>query len=228
MAVAFDANASSPVHTAGATSLSLTTFTMGSVSNGALVSQLFTALDVSSIVANWDSGGTPQSMTSIITAASASTHRVAMNGLVAPTSGNKTLAVSWTTSSEAYLNATSWSGVNQTGGSTTFAHTGTATAFGQPTLTITSAVGNATLAITVIDASNNVSITQTDVINSVGTALQAMGTRGTGAATVAHTWDGDSNTWVVIGVDIVAAATATFIARQNLPSRQPMIRASSY
>lgn len=203
MAVALDVNGTA-AHTAGATSLNLS-FTMGTVSNGALVSQLFTANNVTSITATWDSGGTNQSMASIVTAASASTHRVALNGLVAPTAGAKTLATSWTTSSEAYLNATSWSGVNQTGGTTSFAHSGNATGFGAPTIAVTSASGNATMAIAVADAGNYASTTQTDVVNQVGTAIQAVGTRGSGAATVTHTWAGDSQTWVVAGVDIVAA-----------------------
>jgi hypothetical protein len=130
--------------TASGTSASYTGITVGSGSNRALIALINFGHtsgpnDPSSITATWDSGGTNQAMTQLALFTPGSSGASGIWGLVAPTSGNKTLAVSWTTANESYIAGISFTGVDQTGGTTSFpnAATGSATS-----LTIPSAVGD--------------------------------------------------------------------------------------
>jgi hypothetical protein len=213
MAVAFDAAGTEGKATVlGTTGISYTGLTVGaSLSNGALVVVLVSDANVSSPVAVWDNGGTNQAMT-LIGTTSFTFEQVNVFGLVNPISGNKTLKVTWNAvTSEMYIGAASWSGVDQTGGATSFAHyngaSGTSTA---PSVAITSATGNAVMA----------GIGQTQFLNSVsGTVLWAIDNggpnigvgifRSAGAASV--TMSGVisvSTDWAIGGVDIVAASVA--------------------
>jgi hypothetical protein len=160
MAVAFDAKGTADATGNGATSKDLTVLTItGALSNSALVAQVgFSLQTVASVTLAWDNAGTPQSMTQITAANGTGTvARAELWGLIAPTSGNKTLHAAWTGASDVYLQAASWSGVDQTGGATSFAHstsaTGTTTGnnITHNSITITSAVNNATMDAVCVD-----------------------------------------------------------------------------
>lgn len=128
MAVAFDAVSSGDTRVAGATSLSHTNLTVGSGANRALVVLLvFSSLSVTAISCTWDSGGTNQAASSITSIGNGAGGLSVLFGLVAPTSGNKTLAVSWSGSSDCTCAAISFTNANQTGGTTTFANAATNT-----------------------------------------------------------------------------------------------------
>src|SRR2546428_12764173 len=106
MAVTLDARSTTPAQANAVTTIDLTTFTVGSGSNRALVAQIAWGSGggtPSGITLNWDQLGTPQAMTLIKTVTNGSLV-VALYGLVNPTSGNKTLRASWTTAVDVDLN----------------------------------------------------------------------------------------------------------------------------
>jgi hypothetical protein len=130
-------------------------------------------------------------------------------GLIAPTSGAKTLKVTWVGTSDIVINCTSWTGVNQTGGTTTFPHgtsgTGTNTI---PTLTVTSATGNAVMVTASGSAYPFTGPSQTQTfLETGGSSVNTSGQRAAGATTVISTWSAGANgLWVEVGTDILAAA----------------------
>src|ERR1700674_83973 len=91
--VARDACASAAQNNVSGTSFTSTQFTVGSASNRALVVTVAFAGATSAQTATWDSGGTNQAMS----VHSTNGGLTVIFTLVAPTSGNKTLSVSWTT-----------------------------------------------------------------------------------------------------------------------------------
>lgn len=208
MAAAFDANATTFISGNGVTSLSLTTLTVGSGTNRALVAQMsFKVTTISSLVVNWDSAGTPQACTSIIAANNGANCRSVELGLVNPTAGNKTLAASWTTASDAILNATSWTGVDQTGSTTSFPNGTSATGTTTPaSLVITSASGDATMANATTSGNVFTSPTQTATYSEGNLDnISGNGSRAAGAATVTHSWTAPAGSWVIVGSSIKAS-----------------------
>jgi hypothetical protein len=151
--------------------------------------------------------------------------RAELWGLIAPTSGNKTLNAAWTGASDICVQAVSWSGVDQTGGATSFAHSTSATGSttGGPsthnTITITSAVNNATMdAASGIATFNSAGQTST-YIDNTPTNISGAASRAAGAATVTHTWNCTStpaDPWVSVGVDIVASGAAATVTYPQL------------
>ena len=127
MAVVVDSIDTTPALASGATSLNLTTLTVGVGANRALYATLVLDGVTSSATATWDFGGTNQAATLLGSVAdSSSACKIYVFGLVAPTSGSLTLRATWTGTADACLSAASFTGVNQAGGSATFAHLVTA------------------------------------------------------------------------------------------------------
>ena len=208
--VSFDAKATSAtVQTSPGTTISNANLTVGSGANRALVATLsFNNNNPSSVSCTWDVGGTNQSMTLIVNGVYSTTARSSLWGLIAPTSGNKTLTCSWTGNAEAYLSAVSWTGVNQTGGSTSFpdsAATNGASSSGSNT--ITSQVNDAAIdAFFTNTAPGTLTPTQTVVYNT-STASYMMGsTRAAGSSSVAFSWTytGSSGGWADAATSIHA------------------------
>lgn len=200
----------------GTTGFTCSTLTVGGGANRALVVQItFSAKTITGLGCVWDSGGTNQSMTAIPGASGASAGTagfVNFFGLVAPTSGAKTLKCTWdATASDYTVIGLDYTGVNQTGGATSFPNGACAT--GNSTtasLALTSALNNQTVAGA--GANNTISSvsTQTSLyIDNVPTNVSGSASRETaagGAASVTHTWAVVSTQWVVCGTDIQAAA----------------------
>lgn len=204
MAVTFDAQ--DKVQATTVTTVDLTTLTVGSGANRVLLARLHLGGPTTARTVVWDPAGTNQSLTLIAEIANGSGPFTALWGLVAPTSGNLVLRASWTTSRSVVLGGIAWTGADQAGGATTFAHAATAIGTSTtPSITVTSAAGNA-----VVDAStdgdNYNSGTQTvDYIDN--TSATAGGSRAAGAASVVMEWTiASSDNWASAGVDIVAAA----------------------
>lgn len=213
-AVVFDANATATCTNNGVTSINCSTLTVGSGSNRALVCQVnFSLKTVASVALVWDNGGTNQAMTQIVAAnGTGSVARAELWGLVAPTSGAKQARLTWTGSSDVVINCVSWTGADQTGGTTSFAHSTSATGSATPAaITITSAVGNATMETSCMDAGTVTTTTQTSTfVDNNPTNISTGGSRAAGAATVTHsrTVTGGPPHWVTVGVDIVAGGGA--------------------
>ena len=207
MTVAFDAKSTTTVNGTG-TSTTLTTLTVGSGANRALIVELAIGTAATSISVKWDVAGANQTCTLIKSAVNGSTAKAELYGLVAPASGNKIVTVSWTGSAEFNVSAFAVTGADQTGGVTTFPHSTSASGTGSPTITITSAVGNMTADSG--GSSSNWSVpTQTQVyINNTNGSVVGCGSRAAGAASVVHAWT-DGGIWVLVGTDIQAAGTTS-------------------
>lgn len=220
MAVAFDANASAVVTGTGVTSITSSNLTVGGGSNRAVVCQLVLSFKTpTGESVNWDQTGTPQAMTSIIAANGTGTiARAELWGLVNPTAGAKQAKAAWTGASDVYINCTSFTGVDQTGGATTFPNStsGTGTRSGATpfSLSITSAAGNMTVAAIALDIGSLSTPTQTQTFLSNALACDGAASRAVGAASVAHAWNGDTNGghWVIVGTDMLASAASGAIA----------------
>jgi len=225
MAVAFDATSSAYVQGHDVSPVNLTTLTVGSGSNRALVALVHTDIvsstsdTISSV--QWDATGTPQSLTLITSITNGVNARIYLYGLVAPTSGAKTLRVTFsgTPPAECFLDGISVTGADQTGGTTTFAHAATGSGTGtSASVSVTSAAGNLTVAA-VTGAEVLSSPTQTQIhVDNGGADTSAGGSRAAGAGSVSHGWTlGSSVAWAMAGVDIVAAASG-LTAAQEIPA----------
>lgn len=211
MSVAFDANATADATANGATSITTSNLTVGAGTLRALVVQLcFSLKTVASVTVTWDNGASNQAMTQIVAAnGTGVVGRVELWGLVAPVSGAKSLRAAWTGSSDVYINGVSWTGVDQTGGTTTFPHSTSATGSSNtPSVTITSAVGNATMDVTCEDVGTLGSPTKTQTfLDTVATNINGSGSRAAGAASNVHAWTATvTPNWVSAGTDILADA----------------------
>lgn len=221
--VTFDANATASCTANAVTSITCSTLTVGSGSNRALTCQ--TAWGganggVSSY--HWDELGTPQNLALVTSASATNTVQVEIWALVAPTSGAKQAKIVWTTAKDIIINCLSYTGVDQTGGTTSFAHgngaTGTSTG---PAVTITSATNNAVVAAHAADTSGGGSFTATNntntFINNTPATMGGAGNRAAGASSVSMTATIDvSKTWASAGADIVAAGGGTPACKNGL------------
>lgn len=236
MAVAFDAKTASwkQANPAAAT-LTITNLTIGAGSNRGLLCGVFfeNGAIPAGITANWDSAGTPQAMTQItnavISADGTNSCTGAMYGLLAPTSGNKNLQVSWTGNNVAYAFAISFTGVDQTSVAVAFPHGNSAhTSSTSPaTVTITSATGNQVVAMfangfSAWGASSGTSIA-TDVTGP-NQGVAANYNNGAASVTATYAFTG-TGLWDAIGCDVLAAGGAAFIAKNNI-IQQAVIRAA--
>jgi hypothetical protein len=234
MAVVLDATGTN-VNTGGSTpqTFSYSGITVGSGTNRGLVFVIgFDSNAVTGISATWDNGGTNQAMTLLATKAIAGgsgTGTMAILGLAAPTSGNKTLVCNWTTATQCTCAAVSFTGVDQTGGTTSFPNAGSATGnSASASVTITSQTGNMVVAMhgSQVAAINSVNNTQIFIDLSLSGNYGA--NRAAGAATVAMTATlASTNLWSSVGTDILAfGAGASFIAAKNKPVLQAVKRAA--
>jgi hypothetical protein len=227
MAVAPDANATASVTANGVTAINSSNLTVGAGSNRALVVQFAVQVQgITAVTCVWDTAGTNQSCTLIKTDnATITTGRADLFGLVAPTSGALNVRVSWTTASgEVYLNHSSYTGVDQTGGVTSFPHAVSAKGTASPTVTITSAVGNYTVAAGASNTNWSAPTKTQLFINNTGGTTVAAGSQATGAATVVHAFT-SSGSWVLVGTDLLASggAAAVFVPYQPQYARGPVM-----
>lgn len=225
MTVTFDARSVADSFASGASTITVNAgdannITIGSGSNRAVVFQISlansgsAAPSVSSVV--WDSGGSNQNAAVITgtpgTHTDTSFKRTELWGLIAPASGNLKLVVTLSgTTSDAYVSAVSYTGVDQTGGATSFAHGTTAGGTStSPTFNVTSASGNAVVGTWTTDqaAISTASGTSVYIDNASGGFSSAAANYDIGAASVALTLT-PNNAWVGSGVDVVAAASSS-------------------
>lgn len=211
MAVTFDANATAPTTANAVTSINATNLTVGAGSQRALTVQICWSGAVTSPSMAWDNLGTPQTVSAITGATATNTAVAQVWGLVAPTSGAKQLHAQWTTARDVVINGVSWTGVDQTGGATSFPHgTGaTGTSNTATSVTVTSATNNAVIALNATATAGETSVnnTQTFLTNTPAN-MSAAGNRAAGAATVAMTsvLFGTSGAWAAAGSDIAVAS----------------------
>jgi hypothetical protein len=221
MSVALDANATAPADGNALTTIDLATLTVGSGSNRALIVQLCFSAAVTITAVNWDALGSPQACGLISSQAASDGTNCMLYGLVAPTSGNLTLRISWTGSADVIVNATAWTGVDQTGGGTSFVAATPATGSATPlTLTVSSATGNATMAVGVDNDSTHTASSQTETFNDTApNNVIGAGSQAAGSASNVHSWtQGTNKAWAMVGVNIVAAGAGGPTVAQEYPA----------
>lgn len=213
MAVTLDTQGTSAFNAAFVSTVTCTN-TVGSGSNRALIVQL--CLDRTMVAGNvgvvWDPAGANQALTLITTAEYDAAHgQIELWGLVNPTTGAaKNITASWSsTTCPAVIQSVSYTGVNQTGGTTSFVPATPASGTGTASIVITSATGNATLDVSTSDAADLTSPTQTQTLHDSTnmTYCYFAGSKADGAATVTHQWT-HSGAWASVGCNVVAASTA--------------------
>lgn len=232
MAVALDATGTLLSTTTAGSSINYTGITVGSGSNRGLVLVIgFDDNRITAPTAVWDSGGTNQSMTllKLQAAASGTAGAVAVFGLANPIAGNKTLNVAWSTVvSQTSANAVSFTGVDQTGGVTSYPHAAGATgSTTTPTIAITSATGNmvvaghSSAAAGTFTSTNNTNIFIDNALTNTSNAAN----RAAGAASVSMTaTDTASGQWASAGTDILASGgAAAFIPYNPWPQAAPVL-----
>jgi len=181
MAVVLDAVGAAASGTVSVSSFTYSGITVGSGANAALIVAVnLNGTSSTGFSVVWDSGGTNQTMTQLGRITNAFAGDLLLFGLRAPTPGNKTLSVSWTTASRYTVNAISFTGVNQTSDAAAFTNfnSNDQTAGGAGTST-------ATVAITLSNPGTNYALgvmceSGTTVLNSRSDTLwyrQAEGTQ---------------------------------------------------
>lgn len=122
MAVAFDAQGTAFTGASLGTGFTNTSLTIGGSGNVLIAFLQFSGTAPGSLVVNWDSTGTAQTMTLIGSKLESDNLAITyLFGLLAPHTGNKTFAVTNTSSSQSYTgNIVSFTGADQTSFATTF------------------------------------------------------------------------------------------------------------
>ena len=217
MAVVFDAASSAWVN-GTSNSLSLANITVGSGTNRALIAFLIFSQGTTpaGLTVTWDSGGTNQTMTAVTGAIvndASNAATTVLYGLVNPTSGAKTLAVNWTTAVEGHVCCVSFTGVNQTGGATSFAN-GTGVdpqAVASGSITVNSSIGDQVVA----EFTNNTWTFATVsgnlvAVQNIGPNLGSIASYSTaGSPSTTCTCSGGGTTWCPqVGCDVVAFVAA--------------------
>ena len=216
MAVVFDAKTASFTEGNGVATISISNMTVGSGANSALLCLVwFSGTDAlpAGLTVVWDNGGTNQSMTQVVSTNFGDSNinaGGAIFGLVAPTSGNKTLKITWTGNQEVHACAVSFTGVNQTGGATSFAHGNTNTASANTgTITVTSATGNMVVAGDTNNQTGWGAISGTTIATTTtGPNLGCVGSYTAGAASVVSTFANSPATsciYEAFGCDVEAS-----------------------
>jgi hypothetical protein len=187
--------------------------TGGSLTNGAVECIVIYDVHVTASAATWDS----VSMTLVSSANNAGTNgRVEIWGLspIGAHTGAKTFSVSWTGgAAQTAIACRSWTGVDQTGGATSFPNGNSTTSNGQGgtvSVVVTSAVGDAVVAGHAVDSDSYASVNNTSIFLDNGPAnISAAANRAAGAAgsvTMSATLTGGNiANRVAVGVDILAA-----------------------
>jgi|SRR5882672_6429094 len=213
MAVAIDAINTGDASTLSGTTLTNTNLTVGSGANRILLAGILFSSALPTITAfQWDAAGTPQNLTLVPgTSFTSSTLSGAIYAVVAPTTGNKQLKITWTGTKEASLGCASFTGASQAAIATSCPNgvnsTGTSAT---PNTVVTSATGDMVFGIFNDLTSVFTTTTGTSVwINNTQINQNAAGAYVAGAASITLTYNSNaSDTWRSAGCDILAAGGA--------------------
>lgn len=215
MAVALDAVATGFQSVPATTSITTVKLTVGSGANRGLVCQACwgaaSGIPVTSRVATWDFGGSAQAMGEIVNQVSGTLLETALYGLVNPIAGAKSLKIAWVNNADCDIFPIAFTGVDQTGGATSFPNSTSATGSASPaTVTVTTATNNATVSCIAVGG-NPAGPNRTQTF--LDTAPANMSAAGeylvpSGAGSLAHQWSTAGGAYVTVVTDVLAAATA--------------------
>lgn len=187
------------------TSANYTGATIAAGTDRGLVATICTRQAITGLTMTWDSGGTNQSMTQLVSQKQDTWDEYCyIFGLLAPTTGALTLAASWTGSAQVVIDVVCFNNVNQTNIATAFPDANDTTSSGNsanPSASITTASGDATVSA----LSNSGSVTavnQTSIYFDLGhgAAQYALST----GTSDTHTYTMTSSNWGFAGVHVVS------------------------
>lgn len=215
MAVAPDAAGTAQIHLGaapGSSPFNDTSLTIGAISNGLLAVVAFIDAAHTGSISGMTWNGVALTQTAHANNASASSGGATADiwTLLNPATGAHTLAVSFTNtggfSVDLKFIARSYSGVNQTGGATSFPHTlqttGNTNSAGG---TLASATGNYTIGGAITEATS-LTAANTSLMNDTQDVINVSAQEATGAASVSMTWSlSATDQWAAVGIDIAAA-----------------------
>jgi hypothetical protein len=214
-----------------ATSVNYTGLTVGAGANRALIMVIGGRVGAMTVTAcNWDSTGTPQAMDLLATVTGGTDIKFyKIYGLVNPTSGNKTLAVAWNeATNEGVINALDFTGVNQTGGATSFPGAATAAATGDPgSVSVSGGLPTNGAAVCIGgagDANAITSLTGTTILDYSGLgSIESAARYSTATATFSLDLAGSDNYQLAaVGVAEVGAGASTTPAKMDTYRRRRM------
>lgn len=228
MAVALDTAGTKLVSAGGVTTAIYTGVNVGSGANRALIALCNLSASSPSpapVSAHWDSAGTNQAMTLLTTidgsVVSSPWAYVAIFELLAPTPGNGlNLKVDWNAGAAMQLKmvAMSFTGVNQSGGVSSFTTTTNSGTSATDTITQSSATGNYVAAAhsAASNAPNINSIDPTSLFTDSTGSVSSGADYATGATNVTLTATYSSSVpWVAAAVNVIAAGAAAGGLRFN-------------
>jgi hypothetical protein len=153
--------------------------------------------------ATWDAAGANQALSVVNPGLSIPGSNIETWALINPTPGtNKTITITTSSSLPIFTEACVWTGVNQTGGATSFPHTANAIS-GNQTVTISSSTGNLVLAGGNPGAGAIISGTKIFFDNTTGSVINAYANYDNGAASVVI--GSNSVSTIISATDIQAA-----------------------
>lgn len=194
-----------------ATSVNYTGLTIASGSDRVLVCTIGFEQNATSITLTWDSGGTNQAMTVVNSQKENTWSRyIYIFGLLAPATGNLTLAVSWTTSASGRINCVAFNGANQTNIATAFTNAANANnTTANPSQAITTSSGDAT--VCGLMASNGPSAESQTLIMRTSSGHGSSTYALSSGSSDTHSWTLGAITWGLAGIRVnqVAAGRVT-------------------
>jgi hypothetical protein len=182
-----------------ASGVGYTGLTVGAGSHRALILTLnFDGAEPTGVSVTWN--GT--AMTQIVAGGSGGNRDSQLWGLINPASGANTFAISWTGGGKVFAAAISFTGVDQTGGATSFPNSTSGT--GVATLSVTSAVGNKVVACECSGGGQGTS-TGTQIYDDhvSGSIINAMAQYDAGAATPVVIGNSGTNS-LIVATDVKA------------------------
>lgn len=200
--------------------------TIAAGSNRALIVNLIWSAAPGTVAVIWDFSGAAQAMTQIGTNTTSPGGRVVqLWGLVAPGVGSLGIRITYTNTVDVLVEATAYDGVDQTGGTTSFAHFASAsgTSTTASTGAITSAVNNLTHDVFTAPVGSATPNQTQNFFTSGAGGVDGGSSRAVGAASNTHTWTISSTAWASAGVDIVAVGggAVTVALEWKQPTSQP-------
>lgn len=195
-----------------ATTINYTGITVAAGTNSALVLTVMVDQNVgtpSTISAVWDSGGSNQTMTQLASSFSTGVRGAVVFGLRAPTTGNKTLAITLDVATDLYVCAIAFDHVSQTSDATAFpvaGRVGSTAATGSSTITIPSNSNDYCVSVTSIPSGNTrTANSDTELyFSNAGATNNAEAQYGVGATSkvMTVTINTGSAPWFTAGVDV--------------------------
>ena len=208
MAVAVDAVGTQNSNTF-TTTVAYTGLTVGAGSDRAIGLSIVWLNDPGVVsVCRWDDGVSNQSLTEIlkVVRSTGTSWTVGLYGLVAPVSGNKTLRLTWANATEYAMNTVAWTGVDQTGGTTSFPNATSVERTAQSTGSLSITLPTNGAGMSAVSSGDSVGLGSTSAtqlyLHSGNGPYEGGGSYSTSSGTFSGTTSGGTDNWLIAAMGI--------------------------